>query len=101
MLVVLVCVVCVCATVPLVIQELPEVYVEKLVPFLADQLEHSAHLQFYLCWCTLLLTLHGTVVKQRALALMAPLQHMQKSILQKQADIGQMYVKISNELIPM
>lgn len=82
----------VCAAVPLVVQELPEIYVKKLLPFLADQLENSAHLQFYLRWCTLLLTFHGTVMKQRASSLMAPLQHLQKSILQKQADLGKMCV---------
>lgn len=79
-------------TVALVVQELPDVYVEKMLPFLAERLDNSAHLQFYLRWCTLLLTYHGTKLKQKASSLMASLRDLQKSILQKQADLGKMYV---------
>lgn len=79
-------------TVALVIQELPDVYIQKMLPFLAERLDNSAHLQFYLRWCTLLLTLRGTGLKQKASSLMAPLQDLQKSILQKQVDLGKMCV---------
>ena len=81
-----------CPVVSLVVQELPNVYVEKLLPFLAEQLDKSPHLQFYLRWSTLLLSLHGAALKERASSLMASLQYLQKSVLQKQSDLGKMYV---------
>lgn len=76
--------------VKLVVQNLPEVYVEKLLPFLAEKLDGSPHLQFYLQWCTAALTTHGTVLKNRASSLMASLRDLQKSIVLKQIDLGKL-----------
>ena len=51
--------------VPVVCGSLPDVYVEKLLFFLAGCLEKSAHLQFYLSWAQNLLLLHGQKLKNR------------------------------------
>ena len=45
---------------------LPDVYVEKLLGFVAACLETSGHLQFYLSWAQSLLTLHGHKLKTRS-----------------------------------
>lgn len=82
--------------VALVVQDLPDVYVEKMLAFLAERVDNSAHLEFYLRWCTLLLTSHGTKIKQNASSLMASLRDLQKSIVQKQAELGKMYVRMKS-----
>uniref|UniRef100_A0A4W4GHZ4 Small-subunit processome Utp12 domain-containing protein n=1 Tax=Electrophorus electricus TaxID=8005 RepID=A0A4W4GHZ4_ELEEL len=50
----------------LVSSSLPDVYVEKLLDFVASSLEKSRHLQFYLTWAQNLLTLHGQKLKSRS-----------------------------------
>lgn len=44
---------------------LPDVYVEKLLGFVASCLEKSGHLQFYMTWAQNLLMLHGQNLKNR------------------------------------
>lgn len=44
---------------------LPDVYVEKLLGFVAACLEKSGHLQFYMMWAQNLLMLHGQSLKNR------------------------------------
>ncbi|XDV15061.1 hypothetical protein PO909_015205 [Leuciscus waleckii] len=48
-----------------VCSSLPDVYVDKLLNFVASTLEKSNHLQFYLSWAQCLLTLHGQKLKNR------------------------------------
>lgn len=56
---------CVCVPVPVVCGSLPDVYVEKLLGFVATCLEKSSHLQFYMTWAQNLLMLHGQKLKNR------------------------------------
>ena len=77
-------------TVQLVVQNLPDVYVEKMLPFLAEMLDTSSHFQFYLRWCTVLLSTCGVMLKQRAPTLMAAVRDLQKSIIQKKSELGKM-----------
>ena len=51
--------------VPVVCSSLPEIYVEKLLGFVAASLEKSGHLQFYMTWAQSLLMLHGQKLKNR------------------------------------
>ena len=51
--------------VQLVVQHLNDMYVDKLLRFVARQIESSKHLHFYLLWCHHLLTYHGAKLKQR------------------------------------
>lgn len=44
---------------------LPDIYVEKLLGFVAASLENSGHLQFYMMWAQNLLMLHGQNLKNR------------------------------------
>ncbi|KTF74691.1 hypothetical protein cypCar_00017811 [Cyprinus carpio] len=48
-----------------VCSSLPDVYVDKLLNFVASTLEKCNHLQFYLSWAQCLLTLHGQKLKNR------------------------------------
>lgn len=52
-------------TVDVVCSSLPDLYVEKLLEFLASAFETSCHLEFYLIWAHKLLMLHGQKLKTR------------------------------------
>lgn len=58
-------IVCLCGLVPVVCGSLPDIYVEKLLGFVATCLEKSGHLQFYMTWAQNLLMLHGHKLKNR------------------------------------
>ncbi|XP_010767515.1 periodic tryptophan protein 2 homolog, partial [Notothenia coriiceps] len=66
--------------IPVVCSSLPEIYVEKLLGFVAASLEKSGHLQFYMTWAQSLLMLHGQNLKNRSGAILPTLQALQKSI---------------------
>ncbi|KAM9767046.1 PWP2 small subunit processome component [Menidia menidia] len=66
--------------IPVVCGTLPDIYVEKLLGFLATCLEKSAHLQFYMKWAETLLMLHGQKLKNRSGSILPTLQALQKSI---------------------
>lgn len=59
---------------------LPELYVERLLAFLAPQVERSRHLQFYLIWVHELLMQHGQKLKARSVSLMPAINSLQKSL---------------------
>jgi periodic tryptophan protein 2 len=52
-------------SVEVVSTSLPEVYVEKVLEFLASSFEASRHLEFYLIWTQKLLMTHGQRLKAR------------------------------------
>lgn len=52
-------------TVEVVSSSLPELYVEKVLEFLASSFEVSCHLEFYLIWTQKLLLAHGQKLKSR------------------------------------
>ncbi|XP_068127133.1 periodic tryptophan protein 2 homolog isoform X2 [Hyperolius riggenbachi] len=59
---------------------LPDLYVERLLPVLASQIEKSRHLQFYLLWAHELLMQHGQKMKTRSVSLLPAINSLQKSI---------------------
>uniref|UniRef100_A0A667Y1P0 PWP2 small subunit processome component n=1 Tax=Myripristis murdjan TaxID=586833 RepID=A0A667Y1P0_9TELE len=69
---------------------LPDVYVEKLLGFVAASLERSGHLQFYLTWAQTLLMLHGQKLKNRSGAILPTLQALQKSIQKHFDDLSKL-----------
>ena len=81
------------SVVELVLRGLSQVYIERLLPVLSDRLDHSPHLQYYLQWCTKLLCLHTEILKQNSLSLQSLITDLQKSIIQRQTDIGKLYAR--------
>lgn len=69
---------------------LPELYVEKVLEFLASSFEVSRHLEFYLMWTQKLLLLHGQKLKARAGKLLPVVQFLQKSIQRHLDDISKL-----------
>uniref|UniRef100_A0A1B8XXB2 Small-subunit processome Utp12 domain-containing protein n=1 Tax=Xenopus tropicalis TaxID=8364 RepID=A0A1B8XXB2_XENTR len=59
---------------------LPELYVQRLLVFLATQIERSRHLQFYLMWAHQLLLLHGHSMKSRSVSVLPAVHSLQKSL---------------------
>lgn len=51
--------------VPLVIRDLPKVYLARLLGFLGIQLESSPHLEFALKWVSEVMGVHGRYIKER------------------------------------
>lgn len=66
--------------IPVVCSSLPDIYVEKLLGFIASCLEKSSHLQFYMSWAQNLLMLHGQKLKNRSGSILPTLQALQKAI---------------------
>ncbi|XP_028835063.1 PWP2 small subunit processome component [Denticeps clupeoides] len=69
---------------------LPDVYVEKLLAFVAATLETSSHLQFYLTWAQNLLTTHGQKLKNRSAAMLPTVQSLQKSVQRHFEDLSKL-----------
>uniref|UniRef100_A0AAR2KZ89 Small-subunit processome Utp12 domain-containing protein n=1 Tax=Pygocentrus nattereri TaxID=42514 RepID=A0AAR2KZ89_PYGNA len=76
--------------VAVVSSSLPDVYVEKLLDFVASSLENSRHLQFYLTWAQNLLTLHGQKLKNRSGAILPTVQQLLKSIQRHHDDLSKL-----------
>ncbi len=72
------------------LQSLPDTYVDRLLGYVANQVEVSAHLQFYLTWIQRLLFIHGPKVKQRSQKVMATLRTLQKNVTRKYEDVGKL-----------
>ncbi|OCT52686.1 Periodic tryptophan protein 2 like protein [Cladophialophora carrionii] len=52
-------------TIPLVVRELPRVYLGRLLMLVAQQMENSPHLEFALRWLGEILSVHGRYVKEK------------------------------------
>nr|XP_008174682.1 periodic tryptophan protein 2 homolog isoform X1 [Chrysemys picta bellii] len=79
-----------CNEVDVVCSSLPELYVEKVLEFLASALETSHHLEFYLTWTQRLLMLHGQKLKTRSGKLLPMIQFLQKSIQRHFEDVSKL-----------
>lgn len=76
--------------VQLIVQNLNGIYVDKLLRFVAKQMESSKHLHFYLLWCHHALTYHGGKLKQRSGAIMPLLRTLQKNLTRHQKNLGKL-----------
>jgi len=77
-------------TVEVILDNMPDVYVDKLMSFLAGTIESTAHIEFYLTWVRQLLLQHGPRLKQRSQSIMATLRTLQKNVTRKSEDLGKM-----------
>ena len=78
------------ATVELILNSLSPVYIERLLPVLAERLDTSPHIEYYITWCSKLLSLHTETIKQNSTSLASLITDLQKSIIQKQKDLGKL-----------
>nr|CAB3265326.1 periodic tryptophan protein 2 homolog [Phallusia mammillata] len=71
-------------------KNLPQIYVEKSLEFIAQQLDASPYIEFYLRWCRALLVNHGPVLKKRSNQVMTTMRHLQKGLTGKAQTIGKL-----------
>ena len=81
-------VIAVCCAVAVICQQLADVYVDKVLRFVASQLEASRHIDFYLTWCQRLLVIHGPKLKQRASDVMPTVRALQKNLTRRSTELG-------------
>lgn len=75
-------------TVELTTTSMPDVYIEKLLKFIASELESTRHIHFYLLWVEVILTKHGSRINS---ALQMPvLLMLQKNMQRKYDDLSKM-----------
>lgn len=66
--------------IPLIVRDLPHVYLGRLLQFLASQLESSPHLEFVLTWIGDVVGIHGRYIKERAGQFSSELRAVQRCI---------------------
>lgn len=79
-------------TVELTMTNMPDVYIEKLLKFIASELESTRHIHFYLLWIETILTRHGARINT---ALQMPILLMlYKNMQKKYDDLSKMLVSL-------
>jgi periodic tryptophan protein 2 len=77
-------------SIDLVVDSMSEIYIDKLMAFIGNQIERSAHLEFYLVWTKTILYRHGLKIKQRSIAKYDILCNLEKSLVKKFEDLKKM-----------
>ena len=60
-------------------QELPKLYVEKVLKYVSQELENTVHIDYYLTWCIHIINCHGRYLKDNALTLSTSFRAIQKN----------------------
>ncbi|XP_034301423.2 periodic tryptophan protein 2 homolog [Magallana gigas] len=76
------------SSVEVIVENLPDIYVDKLLVFLATQIENTTHIEFYLLWVNRILMIHGLKLKQRSQRIISCVRTLQKNVNRKYEDIG-------------
>ncbi|XP_003739891.1 periodic tryptophan protein 2 homolog [Galendromus occidentalis] len=71
----------------LISSQLPQIYVEKLLAFLASGLESTRHIELYMRWVRAALISHGESLKDRSPRIIALLKSLQKNIILRHKDL--------------
>ncbi|KAG0702293.1 Periodic tryptophan protein 2 [Chionoecetes opilio] len=69
------------STVNVVVSNLTQLYVEKMLAYLAEAIESTRHIGLYSQWTTALVTSHGHTLKTRSPQIMSILNGLQKSLI--------------------
>lgn len=77
-------------SVAVIVQDIPDKYVDKLLESLGGLMESSPHVQFYLQWCLEILTLHGPALKMRSKSVVASCTALQKALTQRHDKLRKM-----------
>lgn len=78
------------AEVRLVAREVPVLYLERLLKFVAEHTEKSPHMEFDLMWIYALLTAHGRWLRDRSGQMASVFRSLQKGLLDYQEGISTM-----------
>ncbi|XP_053995438.1 periodic tryptophan protein 2 homolog [Hylaeus anthracinus] len=72
-----------CRDIELTVTDLPDIYIEKVLKFVASELELTRHIHFYLLWIETILTKHGPKLSS---AFQMPVLLMLQKTMQKKYD---------------
>jgi len=75
------------ADIPLVIREFPESYLPRLLRFFNSYAEKTPHVEFYLLWCSTILTRFGRVLRSGKGEYAAQVRNMQKDVLRIKTEL--------------
>jgi periodic tryptophan protein 2 len=78
------------ADIPLVVKEMPSVYLGRLLRFVALQADESPHLEFNLIWIEALLSKHGRWMKDNRGGLESELRSVEKAVRRIQAELARL-----------
>jgi periodic tryptophan protein 2 len=76
--------------VPLVVSEMPTVYLGRLLRFVAVQADESPHLEFNLVWIESMLSKHGRWMKENRAGLEAELRSVEKAVRRIQNELARL-----------
>ncbi|KAK2164936.1 hypothetical protein LSH36_57g02051 [Paralvinella palmiformis] len=71
-------------------QSLPDKYIDKMLNFVASQLENTAHVEFYLVWCQAVLMRHTPKLKLRSENLGPVLRNLMKNLKHRYHDLSKL-----------
>lgn len=74
----------------LIVKDFPEKYIEKLLKFIASNIEESPHVEFHLLWIMKLLAIHGKYLRQYSNQFSSILRFLQKAIGKTLEDLAKM-----------
>lgn len=74
----------------LVVQNIPVVYLARILRFVAQVTDESPHLEFNLRWIEALLCTHGPYLKEHASSFASELRTIQKAITKVQSELARM-----------
>ena len=80
------------STVEVIVENLPDRYVDKLLERLSQYIESSPHVQYYTMWSLHVLTLHGPAIKHRSRQLVSVCTSLHKSLTHKHEQLRKMWV---------
>ncbi|MCJ1246856.1 hypothetical protein MMC30_004065 [Trapelia coarctata] len=77
-------------SIPLIVKDLPLVYLARLLRFIAAHTDTSPHLEYNLRWIETVMSEHGTYLKEHAGGFAAELRSVQKVVGRVQAELGRL-----------
>lgn len=78
------------ADVSLIVKQLPNVYLARLLRFVAQATDESPHLEFNLRWIEALLSAHGPYLKDQASSFASELRTVQKAIAKIHSELARL-----------
>lgn len=79
-------------SVELTARSLPAIYADRVLKFVAPNMEGTRHVQFYLLWVQHLLTAHGQHLRQMGAQATPLLLSLQKSLNRRHEDLSKLLV---------
>ena len=76
--------------IPLVARQLPEVYLQAFLGFVAGHLDDSAHMEFDLLWTGAVLTAHGRWLSQHRGEMAGVFRGLQKGLMRIESDVARL-----------